>query len=69
MKCPFSPGRIHALTKPTPIPACNPLCGKCRRQCKQPPAAVLVDCPRFLPFPFKVAKHRFDQLDLFKDKS
>jgi len=57
------------LTKSIRILSCNPLCGKCRRQCKQPSEAVLVDCPRYLPFPFKVAKHRFDQLDLFAEKN
>ena len=57
------------MTKPTRNLSCNPLCGKCRRHCKQPSAAVLVDCPRYLPFPFKVARHRFDQLELFGDKS
>jgi len=57
-----------ALTRDTKPKDCNPLCGKCRRHCRQPAAAVLVDCPRFLPFPFKVAKHRFDQLELFSDQ-
>ena len=49
-------------------PAINPLCAKCLRPCKQPACAVLVECPRFRPLPFKVAKHRFDQLELFDDK-
>jgi len=44
---------------------CNTLCRKCLRSCRQPASAVLVDCPRFLPLPFKVDKHAFDQLDLF----
>jgi len=56
------------LTRSTPNLSCNPLCGKCRRHCKQPPEAVLVDCPRYLPFPFKVANHRFDQMELFTEK-
>lgn len=43
----------------------NPLCAKCRRTCRQPKAAVLVDCPRFLPFPFKIEKNRYEQIDLF----
>jgi hypothetical protein len=30
---------------------------------------VLVECPRFFPLPFKVERHRFDQLELFKDTS
>jgi hypothetical protein len=46
----------------------NPLCAKCLRPCKQPVCAVLVECPRFFPLPFKVAKHRFDQLALFDDQ-
>lgn len=46
----------------------NSLCGRCLRHCRQPEGAVLVDCPRFLPRPFKVAVHRFDQLDLFGEK-
>jgi len=45
--------------------ACNPLCRKCLRPCRQPLKVVLVDCPRFMPLPFKVEKHSFDQLDLF----
>jgi hypothetical protein len=44
---------------------CNKLCKKCLRECRQPASAVLVDCPRFMPLPFKVDKHSFDQLDLF----
>lgn len=44
----------------------NPLCVKCLRPCKQPAAALLVECPRFFPLPFKVERHRFAQLDLFK---
>jgi hypothetical protein len=47
----------------------NPLCSKCLRPCKQSAAVVLVECPRFLPLPFKVERHRFDQLELFKDTS
>ncbi|PLY07116.1 MAG: hypothetical protein C0624_03775 [Desulfuromonas sp.] len=44
---------------------CNPLCKKCLRNCRQPQQVVLVDCPRFMPLPFKVDKHVYDQLDLF----
>lgn len=47
--------------------AINPLCAKCLRKCKQPAAVLLVECPRFFPMPFKVARHRFDQLELFND--
>lgn len=43
----------------------NPLCAKCLRTCKQPATALLVECPRFFPMPFKVERHRYDQLDLF----
>lgn len=52
----------------TPKPkdkVCNKLCAKCLRHCKQPEAVLLVDCPRYLPFPFKVDKSRYEQLDLF----
>ena len=43
----------------------NPLCGKCLRHCKQPAGHLLLECPRYLPMPFKVEKHRFDQMSLF----
>ncbi len=46
----------------------NPLCGRCVRRCRQDAGIVLVDCPRFVPRPFKIAEHRFDQLDLFSEK-
>ena len=46
----------------------NPLCVKCLRSCKQPAVALLVECPRFFPLPFKVARHRFDQLGLFEEE-
>jgi hypothetical protein len=45
----------------------NPLCLKCLRNCKQPAANLLLECPRYFPLPFKVEKHRFDQLGLFED--
>ena len=48
---------------------CNSLCRRCLRSCRQPAAIRLIDCPRFLPFPFKVSKHRFDQLELFAPQS
>jgi hypothetical protein len=38
------------------------------RRCRQPAGVVLVDCPRFLPRPFKITEHRYDQLDLFSEK-
>jgi pullulanase/glycogen debranching enzyme len=43
----------------------NPLCLKCLRSCKQPAANLLIACPRYFPLPFKVDKHRFDQMGLF----
>ncbi len=43
----------------------NPLCSKCLRSCKQPAGNLLLECPRYFPLPFKVEKHRFDQLGLF----
>ena len=46
----------------------NPLCQKCLRECKQPAANLLVECPRYFPLPFKVEKHRFDQIGLFEDE-
>jgi hypothetical protein len=48
---------------------CNPLCAKCLRHCKQPATALLVECPRFSPMPFKVERYRFDQLSLFEKNS
>ena len=56
------------MTKPTDPAPLNPLCGKCLRPCKQPATVVLLECPRFYPLPFKVERHRFDQLDLFGDQ-
>lgn len=43
----------------------NSLCDRCLRSCKQPGGVLLLECPRFLKRPFKVAAHRFEQLDLF----
>jgi hypothetical protein len=53
------------MTKAADPATSNPLCGKCLRPCKQPLTVVLLECPRFFPLPFKVERHRFDQLDLF----
>jgi hypothetical protein len=50
-------------------PGFNLLCTKCLRPCKQSATVVLVECPRFFPLPFKVERHRFDQLELFKETS
>ena len=49
--------------------AINPLCLKCLRNCKQPASNLLVECPRYYPLPFKVDKHRFDQMSLFDKKN
>lgn len=43
----------------------NKLCSRCVRQCKQPAALVMLECPRFQPRPFKSEQHNFKQLDLF----
>lgn len=61
-------GAGDGVKKLGPETKVNKLCGRCLRHCRQPEAAVLVDCPRFLPRPFKVAVHRFDQLDLFGEE-
>lgn len=57
------------MTKPLDPATLNPLCGKCLRPCKQPATVVLLECPRFYPLPFKVERHRFDQLELFAKES
>ncbi|NIQ95136.1 MAG: hypothetical protein GWN87_13690 [Desulfuromonadales bacterium] len=46
----------------TPV---NPLCLKCIRHCKQNETTLLVDCPRFQPYPFKIEKRNYEQLGLF----
>jgi hypothetical protein len=56
------------VSGPAQANPCNTLCGRCLRHCKQPATAILVDCPRFLPRPFKVQTHRFDQMELFGKK-
>ena len=43
----------------------NKLCVRCIRQCKQPVAVLMLECPRFQPRPFKSEKCKFQQLDLF----
>ena len=53
------------MTKTLKPVGVNSLCDKCVRNCKQADGTLLVDCPRFLKRPFKVAVHRYDQLDLF----
>ncbi len=45
----------------------NSLCLKCLRSCKQPVENLLIACPRYFPLPFKVDKHRFDQMGLFDE--
>lgn len=46
--------------------SCNPLCAKCIRHCKQDESVLLVDCPRFQPYPFKIEKRNYEQLALFE---
>ena len=46
----------------------NPLCRKCLRECKQPVTNLLVECPRYFPMPFKVEKHKYDQMRLFGEE-
>lgn len=43
----------------------NKLCRKCMRNCRQCESVLLLDCPRFLPRPFKSEEFEFIQLDLF----
>ena len=47
---------------------CNPLCAKCIRHCKQDETSLLVDCPRFQPYPFKIEKFKFEQIGLFVEE-
>jgi len=56
---------LSATDKKKPV---NRLCGKCLRSCRQPQDALLLDCPRFTPRPFKIAQHRFEQQELFGGK-
>lgn len=46
----------------------NPLCGKCVRRCRQPLTVLLLECPRFRPFPFKIQVRNYEQLELFSDE-
>lgn len=55
-------------TKTAPENQRNKLCSNCVRSCKQAAHALVLDCPRYLPPPFKVKTHRYDQLDLFSGK-
>lgn len=50
----------HAANQPF-----NRLCAKCVRSCRQPIGSLLISCPRYLPRPFEIKSHRFDQLELF----
>ena len=45
----------------------NPLCSKCIRRCRQPQTVLLLECPRFRPFPFKIQIRRYEQLELFSE--
>jgi hypothetical protein len=47
---------------------CNPLCAKCIRHCKQDETSLLVDCPRYQPYPFKIEKRNFEQMALFAEE-
>ena len=58
-----------AVKPVSPFPDCNPLCAKCVRHCRQPASVLLLECPRFKAFPFKIAKHRYEQLELFGSES
>ncbi|MEJ2471300.1 MAG: hypothetical protein P8Y91_04150 [Desulfuromonadales bacterium] len=53
------------MTSPVENKLINALCRRCLRTCKQPVASLLLECPRYFPLPFKVARHRFEQMDLF----
>ncbi len=44
----------------------NPLCARCARSCRQSAAVKLVECPRFVPYPFKLRPQPKKQLELFK---
>ncbi len=46
----------------------NPLCVRCIRHCKQDESSLLVDCPRYQPYPFRIEKRNFEQLGLFGDE-
>lgn len=43
----------------------NVLCRRCIRSCRQSNQVLLLDCPRFVPRPFKVQKPPGEQLNLF----
>ncbi len=61
-------GTGAGVKKSVPEKKVNSLCSRCLRHCRQPETAVLVDCPRFQPRPFKMTVHRFDQLELFGEE-
>ncbi|MCF6179044.1 MAG: hypothetical protein L3J63_06615 [Geopsychrobacter sp.] len=46
-------------------PAINKLCRRCVRNCRQGESVLLLNCPSFLPRPFKSEELEFTQLDLF----
>ena len=58
-------GVLSQKKRKTPV---NPLCLKCIRHCKQDESSLLVDCPRFQPYPFKIEKMNFEQMGLFQDE-
>ncbi|MFA5517143.1 MAG: hypothetical protein WDA20_12730 [Desulfuromonadales bacterium] len=47
----------------------NKLCRRCVRVCRQQAGILLLDCPRFLPLPFKIADPQYAQLDLFAEEN
>lgn len=51
--------------KQHPSPTINALCRRCVRTCRQTASVVLVECRRFIPWPFELTRTSGDQLDLF----
>ncbi|MDO3378498.1 hypothetical protein [Geoalkalibacter halelectricus] len=54
--------------QPLPTEQPNALCRRCVRTCRQSEKVLLLDCPRFVARPFKVAKPPGRQLELFGKK-
>lgn len=55
------------MRRTIPREAYNPLCRRCLRNCRQPEHVLLLECPRFLPRPFKSPEYAFSQLNLFDE--
>ncbi|GAB4178715.1 MAG: hypothetical protein Tsb0017_26650 [Geothermobacteraceae bacterium] len=53
------------MVRPIPRETSNSLCRRCLRSCRQPGHVLLLECPRFLPRPFKSPEYAFSQLNLF----